>query len=96
MLNLKETTSTAKKWLRSPRQVIRSEYGQIPSCDFLTEEAIEIDGKVTVSPRQTITKKLDPTKSFSLLNPETGAIIGSMTQQELMVAWYSFTLDNIK
>jgi hypothetical protein len=54
------------------------------------EEVVAVLADDTIHKQKgNITKAYDPSASFNLLNPETGAVVGSMTHDELYAAIYS-------
>lgn len=77
---------------RAKRVEITNPLNQIPSITFYEELVITGRENVTtiVSDVSTLTEAMtDPAVQFDLVNPETGAVIGSAAYQDIYVILYS-------
>lgn len=91
----KTTSGEIKSWQRSHSVSIINKLGTTPMIMFNEEVA-------TILPDESISTKevgnvsdsmTDPAKTFNLINPIDGAVIGEMTYQELYVALSSLYLN---
>lgn len=95
MANYKETAVTGSKWLRSWQVVIENKFNKIPSVTFFEEQIVDVgDGAPTstMMPGQLTEKFTDPSKTFNLVHPVTGATIGTASYQDLYVMLSSLYL----
>lgn len=85
LLNETNQTTDIKSWKRSPMAIIHNEYGQLPYIDWRTE-TITTDANHNVIGRTqgaSIPSNLALDEVIPLVNPETGAVFGSMQAQEI-------------
>lgn len=86
MANYKEQTASAVKWQRANQVTVSNPFGQVPNIVFYEEEVVQIDGNVIKRDAGTISESFfDPTKTFDLIHPETGAVMGTATYQDLYI-----------
>lgn len=91
MPNLYKPTNIAtQSWFRSNKVTIDNELNTVPVICFNEEEVLEVSGKkVVLSEGRLFAFMDDPTKTFSLLHPETDEVIGVGSYQEVYVLLYS-------
>ncbi len=92
--NYAQTNVTGEKWTRCGVVTITNPYNRNPSISFREEEVINIGGVEPIfNPKGEIVIAYEPTKEINLINPETGEAIGTMTHEQLFVAFYSAYLE---
>ena len=94
MSNYKEQALTGSEWQRSYRVTIVNQYGGIPAIVFDEEKIALLDNglKVNTPGGQLVEPMTDPTTTFDLIHPETGAVIGTAQYLNLHVLLYSLYL----
>lgn len=88
MPNYKESAVAGTKWTRSWQVNIDNKYQQIPTIAFFEEEVVDTGDGTFISkmlPGALRESFSDPSKSFNLLNPATGNVIGTASYQDLYV-----------
>jgi hypothetical protein len=90
--NYQESTVAGTKWKRANTIAISNPLNQLPnaSISFSEEEVIQL-GTDDYIKKETgvLSEQFSNIVSFDILNPTTGAVVGSMTPLELYVALYS-------
>lgn len=78
-------------WQRSKGVAIKNGYKEIPSIEFLEEFVVEVSGEVIQKKDVgSVTSTLkNPTTAIDLLNPETDAVVGSISYGDVYAALYS-------
>ena len=95
MANYKETAVAGSKWTRSWQVVVENKYNQAPNVCFFEETIVDVGDGTPVSklvPGQITEYFTDPSKTFDLVHPVTGAVIGSATYQDIYVMLSSLYL----
>ena len=90
-LNYMENTGTATSWRRANAVTITNPLNQIEKAAItFTEEDVVQKGVITLAtPAGAVTAQFSVTGEFDILNPDTGAVTGSMTHAELYAVLYS-------
>lgn len=74
---------------RAYRVVIENQYNKTPRCEFY-EEMISDYGKGVMTQKVGSLKiAFDPAKTYDLLDPDSGSVIGQFTQGQLYAMLYS-------
>lgn len=96
MANYKESEVGGTSWVRSNRISISNEFDGIPSISFIEEQMYNINNTLINKPYNTssspggICASFDnPNKSFELINPDTGDIMGVARLNDLRVILHS-------
>lgn len=98
MADYKEGAVAGKSWVRAKEVVIRNEYQETPIIIFKEEEIFVVNGETIKRPyapsgipaADSLVAHFDnPNETFDLLNPLTGAAIGTAKNQDLYVLNYS-------
>lgn len=95
MANYKETSVAGSKWTRSWQVVVENKFNKTPSITFFEEQIVDVGDGVPTSTlvQGQLTEKFDdPTKTFNLVHPVTGDVIGTGTYQDLYVLLSSLYL----
>jgi hypothetical protein len=93
-----QATGQMTSWRRAENIVMRNPLNGIPSVECNEENIISLpDGTIMQGPAVTDPKIVgymtDPTTTFNLLNPSTGAVVGTATYMQLYVMMYSLFYD---
>lgn len=92
MSNYKQSTVTGDSWVRATRVVIENGIGGTPAVSFIEEQVINLPGEVITRSAGNIAEPFtveNAAEAFDLLHPETGAVIGSATYQDVYVMLHS-------
>ena len=95
MANYKETSVAGTKWTRSWQVVVENKYNQIPNVAFFEEQIVDTGDGSPVSkmvPGSLTEQFTDPSKTFDLIHPVTGAVVGSTSYQDVYVMLSSLYL----
>lgn len=86
MPNYKESSVTGVIWQRAYQVLISNRFGEVPMITFSEEEVVDAGGRSITKHVGYLTEVMsDPTKSFDLINPVDGSVLGSATYQEAYV-----------
>lgn len=87
-------TGTVSTWKRAARIEIQNPAVGTPSAVFSEELATSLpNGTIVTQPSTTISSSAtDMTTSFPLLDPTSGAVVGTMTYGQLYASMYSLYL----
>jgi hypothetical protein len=96
MPDYRQNTKEIKSWYRATKVTINNPYGATPTIRLDEEEATDNEGVVTTVPVGFIGAEFDPAERFNLLNPDTGEVIGTVTQLDLYVILHSLYIDLAK
>lgn len=90
-LNYRETTGSATSWRRASAVSITNPLNNVQNATitFTEEDVIQKGVNILTTPAGGITAQFSEVSSFNLLNPTTGAVVGSMTPAELYAILYS-------
>lgn len=92
-MNYQQTTVTGEAWTRAARVVIENPLDATPSVNFVEERVINLPDQQVKTPTANVVEPFaDPTEAFDLLDPETGAVIGSATYQDVYVMLHALYL----
>jgi hypothetical protein len=90
MPNYKEQTATATAWQRANEVRISNPANGVPNIVFYEEEAINLPSGIITRNVGNLTESFaDPTKTFNLLHPVTGDVIGTAAYQDIYVMLFS-------
>jgi hypothetical protein len=94
MPNYKESSATGSIWQRAYQVSIDNRYGITPAVTFYEEEVIDIGTtNITKHVGHLVEPFDDPSKTFNLLHPVTGDVIGTATYMDIYVMLSSLYLD---
>lgn len=85
----KSDEQVAQTWVRAAHISIDNPIDGAPSATFLEERAISTGGSTATQRLGSIVELFAADEAFDLLHPETGAVIGSATYNELRVLLHS-------
>lgn len=92
MADYKQTSIAGDSWVRSNRVVVENGRGGTPAITFAEERIINTASGEFAQNIGSVSEPFtndNAIESFNLLNPETGAVIGSATYQEVYVMLHS-------
>ena len=96
MSNYQQTSITGESWIRAIRVVLENPLIGTPAATFVEERAINLGSETITRPHGNLVEPFitsgdsaNITEQFNLLNPETGAVIGSATYQDVYVILHS-------
>lgn len=96
MSNYQQTSITGESWIRAVRVVLENPLIGTPAATFVEERAINLGSETLVRPHGNLVEPFiasgdgaNLTETFDLLNPDTGAVIGSATYQEVYAMLHS-------
>lgn len=86
MPNYKQTSIAGESWVRAYQIIIDNRYGQTPQIVFNEEEIADATTTTFNKHVSHIVESFsDPTKTFDLLNPVDGTVIGTVSYQDVYV-----------
>ena len=96
-MNYNESTQTGDvtTWRRCYTINVINPYRQTPAIQFHEEDITSLpDGRTTVVNNTSCAADMSaPNTQFNLIHPETGAVIGTATYQEVYVMLFSLYMD---
>lgn len=90
--NYRETAVNGTQWRRAYSVLITNPLDDLNSAtiNFQEEDVLLLPGgEKIVRPVGSLSATFNPVGNFSILNPETGAVVNSMTHPELYAILYS-------
>jgi hypothetical protein len=96
MADYRQSNVTAgSKWTRSWQVNVENKIGKIPRIDFFEEVAVDTGDEIITKlvPGQISETFSDPSKTFNLINPLDGSVIGTASYQDLYIILSSLYLD---
>lgn len=94
MSNYQESAVEGTKWVRASRVVVDNPYQGMPAIEFTEEQVLSVGGDVFKSHKGAVTVDFaNPEKTFQLIHPVTGVVLGTVTHQDVQVILYSLYLD---
>lgn len=95
MANYKESQVSGTSWVRANEIIIGNPYEGMPQIHFREEEVLLVGDKTMRQPVAGMVFKpltasfAEPATQFNLVHPDTDAVIGSSTYQDVQVLLYS-------
>ncbi|WP_137823639.1 hypothetical protein [Pseudomonas sp. D(2018)] len=89
MPGYRETQVAGKSWVRTGYIAINNPRPQdgTPSATYVEEEVLALgEGREVITKLGNLVEMFDPAATFDLEDPESGEVIGQMTQYQLYVA----------
>lgn len=95
-MNYKQSAVTGETWQRAVRVVVENPYeGGVPAVTFVEEQLINLPGEVITRASGSVSEPFTPANAgevFNLVHPETGAVLGTATYQDVYVMLHSLYL----
>lgn len=90
-LNYRENTGSATSWRRANAVSVTNPLNNIDGAtiSFIEEDVIQKGATILTTPAGGVSTQFSASGSFDLLNPTTGAVVGTMTHSELYAILYS-------
>lgn len=92
MPNYKESVVVGDSWVRARRVVVENPIDETPAISFIEEQIINLPEQAITQSAGNVSEPFTPDNAqeqFSLLNPETGEVVGTATYQDVYVALHS-------
>lgn len=95
MSNYKQSTVTGDSWVRAVRVVVENPSEGTPAISSIEERILNLPGQKITQSAGNVSEPFTPENAmeqFNLLNPETGAVIGTAKYQDVYVLLHSLYL----
>lgn len=89
-MNYQQNAIAGEAWTRAVRVVIENPLDQTPTVNFVEERIINLpDQQLRTLTGNVVEPFLDSAESFEIPDPETGAVMGSATYQDVYVVLHA-------